>query len=428
MVRLVVRSARALRRRGRDRPQPDRLRGGLGRVRTGRGGRVRAATRRLRAEPAALGRRPSWPASASRPTGGAGAEALSAAGLLHRGPRGGVRPLPPDARPAATGRTSRSSGSSRPRPPVFRQRSARGDEHLIGQTLAHYRVTAAIGAGGMGEVYRAADTKLGRDVALKVLPAEVTGDAERLSASEREAQLLASLNHPSIAAIYGIEEAAAAHLVLELVEGEDLAVRLKREHPSSRGAGNRQAGRGGLEAAHEKGIVHRDLTPAGIDESAAAIRRRRLAPAGRSGAPLDEPSRAPRGRTGRGAFGADSRSIAPASPRGPIRRSDRGAPPRRGRVRPAGPPGWRERASGRSRDGRGRGWPWAPGRRDWCARSADDDRRTARRAPTLLLLPRGPSSQRSTSGGDRAAGDPAVYGRRYAYGATTPRASMPACG
>jgi serine/threonine protein kinase len=99
---------------------------------------------------------------------------------------------------------------------------------VIGQTLAHYRITAAIGAGGMGEVYRATDTKLGREVAIKVLPPEVAQDPERLARFEREAHLLASLNHPNIAAIYGLEEAAGQpFLALELVvEGEDLKERL----------------------------------------------------------------------------------------------------------------------------------------------------------------------------------------------------------
>jgi serine/threonine protein kinase len=100
---------------------------------------------------------------------------------------------------------------------------------MIGQTLAHYRVTAALGAGGMGEVYRATDTKLNRDVAIKVLPSEVAEDPERLARFRREAQLLASLNHTNIAAIYGLEEAEGKpFLALELVEGEDLKERLER--------------------------------------------------------------------------------------------------------------------------------------------------------------------------------------------------------
>ena len=100
---------------------------------------------------------------------------------------------------------------------------------MIGQALAHYRVTSAIGAGGMGEVYRATDTKLGREVALKVLPVEVAQDPERLARFRREAQLLAALNHPGIAAIHGLEEAEGQLFrVLELVDGEDLAARLKR--------------------------------------------------------------------------------------------------------------------------------------------------------------------------------------------------------
>jgi aminoglycoside phosphotransferase (APT) family kinase protein len=100
---------------------------------------------------------------------------------------------------------------------------------LIGQTLSHYRITAALGAGGMGEVYRATDTNLGRDVAIKVLPAEVVEDAERLGRFKREAHLLASLNHPNIGAIYGLEEAdGTPFLALELVEGEELKERIAR--------------------------------------------------------------------------------------------------------------------------------------------------------------------------------------------------------
>jgi Tol biopolymer transport system component len=137
---------------------------------------------------------------------------------------------------------------------------------LIGRTLAHYRVTAAIGVGGMGEVYRATDTRLGREVAIKVLPAEVAGDEERLARFRREAQLLASLNHPNVAAIYGLEEAEGTpFLVLELVEGEDLARRLERGPlPAAEAVAIAEQVAKGLEDAHEKGIVHRDLKPANV--------------------------------------------------------------------------------------------------------------------------------------------------------------------
>src|SRR5215469_1800784 len=88
---------------------------------------------------------------------------------------------------------------------------------MIDQTIAHYRITAKLGEGGMGEVYRATDTKLDRDVAIKILPAPFAADAGRMARFEREAKVLASLNHPNIAAIYGVEDRA---LVMELVEGE----------------------------------------------------------------------------------------------------------------------------------------------------------------------------------------------------------------
>ena len=135
-----------------------------------------------------------------------------------------------------------------------------------GHKLAHYRVTAALGAGGMGEVYRATDTKLGRDVALKVLPAEVAQDPERLARFRREAQVLASLNHPGIAAIHGLEEAEGQlFLALELVEGEDLAERLKRGPlPLEEALAVAKQIAEALEGAHEKGIVHRDLKPANV--------------------------------------------------------------------------------------------------------------------------------------------------------------------
>ncbi len=118
----------------------------------------------------------------------------------------------------------------------------------------------------MGEVYRATDTKLGREVALKVLPAELAQDPERLARFEREAQLLASLNHPNIAAIYGLEEAGGQlFLVLELVDGEDLAERLKRGAiPLDEAIAVATQIAEALEAAHDKGIVHRDLKPANV--------------------------------------------------------------------------------------------------------------------------------------------------------------------
>ena len=94
---------------------------------------------------------------------------------------------------------------------------------LAGQTLAHYRITATLGAGGMGEVYRATDTKLGRDVALKVLPAEVASNPERLERFRREAKALAALDHPGVVTVYSVEEADGVHfLTMQLVEGEPL--------------------------------------------------------------------------------------------------------------------------------------------------------------------------------------------------------------
>jgi Tol biopolymer transport system component len=137
---------------------------------------------------------------------------------------------------------------------------------MIGKTLAHYEVSEQIGAGGMGEVYRAHDTKLGRDVALKILPESFAADADRLSRFEREAKLLAGLNHSNIAAIYGIEESDAQRfLVLELVEGLDLSKRLAQGPlivDDALAIGYQMAE--ALEAAHEQGVVHRDLKPANV--------------------------------------------------------------------------------------------------------------------------------------------------------------------
>jgi Tol biopolymer transport system component len=135
-----------------------------------------------------------------------------------------------------------------------------------GTCIGAYEVTASLGQGGMGEVYRARDTRLERDVALKVLPEPVASDAERVARFEREAKTLASLNHPHIAHVYGFEQAgASAALVMELVEGQDLAERLARgplaiDEALSIAIQVAHA----LEAAHEHGIIHRDLKPANI--------------------------------------------------------------------------------------------------------------------------------------------------------------------
>ena len=137
---------------------------------------------------------------------------------------------------------------------------------MIGKKLAHYEITSELGKGGMGEVWRARDAKLGREVAIKTLPEDFAADAGRLARFEREARLLASLNHPNIAAIYGLEVFEGTRfLVLELVEGETLAERLKRGPLSIEEslALARQIAEA-LEAAHEKGVIHRDLKPANI--------------------------------------------------------------------------------------------------------------------------------------------------------------------
>jgi serine/threonine-protein kinase len=136
----------------------------------------------------------------------------------------------------------------------------------VNQPLGPYIVTARLGAGGMGEVFRARDTRLGRDVAIKVLPAPFAADPDRLARFEREARLLASLNHPHIAAIYGLEQAEGVRaLVLELVDGPTLADRLaKGALPMAEAISIAAQIADALEAAHEKGIVHRDLKPANV--------------------------------------------------------------------------------------------------------------------------------------------------------------------
>jgi len=137
---------------------------------------------------------------------------------------------------------------------------------LIGQTLAHYRITAAIGAGGMGEVYRATDTKLGREVALKVLPAEMASSPERLERFQREAKALAALDHPAIVTVHSVEEAGGVHfLTMQLVEGQPLDRAVPEGGLSSpRILEIATALADALAAAHEKGIVHRDLKPANV--------------------------------------------------------------------------------------------------------------------------------------------------------------------
>jgi non-specific serine/threonine protein kinase len=141
-----------------------------------------------------------------------------------------------------------------------------GDGPMIGRTLAHYRITAAIGAGGMGQVYRATDTKLDREVALKVLPGELAASADMLARFRREARAVASLNHPHVVTIHSVEEADGVHfLTMELIEGQSLSALIPAGGmalPQIVSIATSLAD--ALSAAHDKGIIHRDLKPANI--------------------------------------------------------------------------------------------------------------------------------------------------------------------
>src|SRR5262245_57859937 len=164
-----------------------------------------------------------------------------------------------------------------------------------GSRIGAYEIVSAIGAGGMGEVYRARDTKLQRDVALKTLLASFVTDPDRLARFQREAQLLAALNHPNIAHIYGFQEGTPSFLVLEYVGGETLADRITRGPiPWKESVALARQIADALDAAHEQGIIHRDLKPANVklrDDDAVKVLdfglAKALAPAGARSAPSD---------------------------------------------------------------------------------------------------------------------------------------------
>src|ERR1700730_5264990 len=168
-----------------------------------------------------------------------------------------------------------------------------------GTKLGTYEVRSAIGAGGMGEVYQAHDTKLGRDVAIKVLPGAFAHDPEKLSRFQREAKLLASLNHPNIATIHGLEDSnGTSYLVMELVAGENLAERVRRDGavPIEEALAIAKQIAEALEAAHEKGIIHRDLKPANVKmtpEGKVKVLDFGLAKAFAGDAANDDPSNSP---------------------------------------------------------------------------------------------------------------------------------------
>src|SRR5688500_14192341 len=167
---------------------------------------------------------------------------------------------------------------------------------LAGTRVGSHEITAKLGEGGMGEVYRATDTRLRREVAIKVLPEAFTADRDRLARFEREAQTLAALNHPNIAAIYGLEETNGRQaLVMELVEGEELSALIARGPlPLDEALAIARQIAEALEAAHEQGIVHRDLKPGNVKVRADGTVKvldfglaKALEPAGFASAPAD---------------------------------------------------------------------------------------------------------------------------------------------
>src|SRR5713101_4600977 len=169
-----------------------------------------------------------------------------------------------------------------------------------GARIGPYEILAPIGAGGMGEVYRAKDTRLKRDVALKVLPEAFANDPERMARFQREAEVLAALNHPNIAPVYGVEEHA---LIMELVEGDPLKGPLPVETALHYAKQIADA----LEAAHEKGIVHRDLKPDNVMITPAGVVKVLDFGLARGGAAGD--ARIIRSLRRNGSFGLGSRSI-----------------------------------------------------------------------------------------------------------------------
>jgi Tol biopolymer transport system component len=200
----------------------------------------------------------------------------------------------------------------------------------VGQRLGTYHVVSCLGAGGMGEVYRARDTELGRDVALKVLPPTLLKDPERLARFEREARVLAALNHPNVGAIYGLaNDVGVRALVLELVEGETLAEKLANSRsgalPVTEALTIARQIADALEAAHEKGIIHRDLKPANIALTRTGVVKvldfglAKLAPIDGYGSSPENPSHSPTliaGRTHAGLLLGTARYVSPEQARG----------------------------------------------------------------------------------------------------------------